>query len=190
VGKKAVEERSGRRRKRVSVHDLSAHEAQALLVRLWKRRGKLRETIRDEIESYLKEVDPDLVAGAVQTDLELLRVEDLWDRSGPSQYGYTHPADETWTMIEEALEPSVREVDRYLELGMEEEALKCCLGVLEGIYAYGTESESEFKKWAPDDPREAFGWVHRKWEEACKDGRARARMSQELLERCPSWAPG
>lgn len=179
---------SRRRARRASVHDLRAHEARAVLVRLWKRGGSLRETIRQEIERYLREVDSGSVAAAVQQELEALAVEDLWDRSGPSRYGYTDPAEETWVMIEEVVEPFVRKMERYQKLGMQEEAFSYCLGILEGIYAYGTESESDFKDWAPDDPREAFGWVRRKWQAGCKDRRARDQMESELVERCPAWA--
>lgn len=158
-----------------------------MLLGLWKRRGEARETIRDEIERYLREMDVDAVAGAVQTDLEALSVEDLWDRSGPSHHGYTQPADHTWEMIEEALAPSVRELERYMELGWNEKAFGYCLGMLEGIYAYGTTSESDFRVRAPDDPREAFEWVLRKWKKGRPGDRSRSRMEKELRERCPEW---
>jgi len=90
-------------------------------------------------------------------------------------------------MIEEALGPFVGKLERYLRLGMGEEAMLCCVGLLEGIYLFGTESKTEFREWAADDSLEAFGWVFEIWKKTTPEERLRERMAEELRDRCPSW---
>lgn len=179
-------QKNPKRGKTVSASDLSDLEASRVLRRLWRRGGELRETIRQEIERTLRQVDPDTVAGDVQTDLELLSVEDLWDRSGGTRHGYVDPTEEATVMVEEALQPWVEEMERYFKLGWYEEALYCCVGILEGIYRYATESASEFKECAPDEASFAFDRVHKECATRCKDEAQRALLQRLIEERCPS----
>ena len=176
-------------RRTPSVDDLNGTEALAILRQLWNEGGEFREAVRDRIEALLAEVDPDGVADAVFADLDGIAVEELWDRSGPSPFGYTEPTEETWEMIRETLTPYLRGLERYLKLGKLEESMLYCAGLLEGIYAFGTESDTEFRDWAPDDPEHAFRWVLDKWKKGVTDRTLRERMAQELGERCPKW-PG
>jgi hypothetical protein len=170
-----------------SVDDLTGAEALAVLGRLWAEGGAIRDAIRTEIENQLAGVVPDHVADAVLADLDGISVEELWDRSGPSRFGYTDPAEATWEIVEEALKPYVDELERYLRFERTDESLLYCVGLLEGIYAFGTESDSEFRTWAPDDPHEAFHWVLDKWSKAVSDQAARDRLEHELSVRCPEW---
>lgn len=171
-----------------SVDDLTGVEALEILRRLWRRGGGIREEIRVEMEAILTGVVVEHVMDAVLADLDGIAVEELWDRSGPSAFGYTEPVEETWAMIQETLVPYVRDLERYLRLGRSEESLRYCVGLLEGIYAFGTESDTEFRSWAPDDPEHAFHWVLDKWTKVVSDRELRERMGQELRGRCPKWA--
>lgn len=168
--------------------DLGPREAKEVLRHLWNRRGEVRETVRRAIEEWLRSVDVDEVAGRVFTDLDLLTREDLWDRSGRTSRGYNHPAEVAWEMVEEVIRPYLSEIERYSTLGMHEEAFRCCLGVLVGIYDFQMESASNFKEWAQDDAREAFGWVRGKWIRNYRDKKLTSRLESELSTRCPEWA--
>jgi len=42
--------------------------------------------------------------------LDGIEVEDLWDRAGPSRYGYTSPEDMAAEMIDEELNPFIAEI--------------------------------------------------------------------------------
>jgi len=181
------EQSLGTKKKSPGIDDLTEAEALAILRRLWGSGGQTRSAIRAEIDKQLSQVVPEHVTDAVLADLDGLSVQELWNRSGPSESGYTDPADETWNMLQEALEPYVRDLERYLRLDRAEEAFLHCLGILEGLYLFGRESDTEFRTWASDDPQEAFHWVLGKWVKATADDDLRTRMEQSLLDRCPEW---
>jgi len=173
--------------KTLRVGDLDPHEAREVLHRLWKRGGKLEEAIAEEMEALLRSVDSEAVADRVYSNLDLLTREDLWDRSGRTSHGYNHPAEVSWEMVEETIRPYWQEVERYWKVGMKEEALRCCLGILVGLYDFQMESDSTFKEWAEDDPREAFCWIRGEWEREFKDKTRTSRLDAELSKRCPKW---
>lgn len=169
------------------ISDLTGAEARAILQRLWDEGGSIRDTIRREVDILLSDVVPDHVADAVLADLDGLTVEELWERSGRTASGYIHPTEASGELLREALTPYVRELDRYTRLGRRDEALLYCAGVLEGIYAFGTESSTEFLEWAPDDSREAFRWVLDGWKRRESSRVLRGRMGELLREKCSAW---
>jgi hypothetical protein len=170
-----------------SVDDLSGPEALAILRQLWAEGGPLREKLEREIDVYLSRVVPADVMDAVLADLDGITVEELWERSGETPVGYTHPADESWEIVMERLEPYVHGLNRYIRLGKLEESLLYCVGLLEGLYLFGTESNTEFRRWAEDDPKQAFHWVLDKWKKDVTEGSLRTRMRDELSQRCTGW---
>jgi hypothetical protein len=93
-------------------------------------------------------------------------------------------------MIEEVLEPYVARMRRYHEFGKEDSGDQYALGILQGLYAFHHEAETEFKDSAPDDAGEAFHWVLEEWKKVQNARTARARMRTELAQRCPAWATG
>lgn len=171
-----------------SVDDLTGAEARAILKRLWDEGGSsIQHMIRREIDIHLSDVVPDRVADAVLADLDGLTVEDLWDRSGSTTSGYVDPSEASAEMIREALEPHVRELDRYTRLGRGNESLLFCAGILAGIYEFGAESSTEFLKWAPDGPQDAFHWILGGWKRSVSSKGLRDRMSELLRAECPAW---
>jgi len=172
------------------VDDLRPEEAVQVLRRLLDRGGNVAEIVRAEMEQILDPVECEAVASDVFCGLEALDVEELWDRSGPSRYGYQDPADVATEMIEEVLEPYVARMRQYYEFGKEDSGDQYALGILQGIYAFHHEAETEFKDSAPDDAGEAFHWVLEEWKKVQNARTARARMRTELAQRCPAWATG
>jgi hypothetical protein len=145
-----------------TANDLETAEAFEILRRLSKKRGVVGETVREAIAAAVLEFDGATIAASVHADLDALTVEDLWDRSGPSRYGYVDPADESWVMVEEVLQPYVDRIRQLQRWKLRQQARDYCLAVLDGIDSFDEES-SEFKSHAEDDPAEAFGWVHYEW---------------------------
>ena len=69
------------------------------------------------------------------------------NRSGRSRDGYTSPDEAAAEMIEAELQPFCDQFERYQELGMPEQELAYCMGVIFGLYRFERESESEFRDW-------------------------------------------
>ena len=182
-------DRSGRRRrsKAPRVEDLDPIEAVEVLGRLAKRRDAVGEAVRDEMVQVATQFDPDGIAAQVHADLEALTVEDLWDQSGQTSHGYVDPSEESWVMVEEVVTPHIERIRQLQSWGRRTEAREYCMAVLEGIYTYAHESDSEFKDHAPDDPAEAFGWVHYSWKRGERDRDALAKLEREMAERFPAW---
>jgi Arc/MetJ family transcription regulator len=170
------------------VEDLGPAEVMEVLRRLSKRRDAVGEAMRAEVVSVATQVSPDGITAQVHADLAALTVEDLWDRSGQTRYGYVDPAEESWVMVEEVVRPHVERIRQLQRWGRRTEACEYCLAVLDGIYTYAHESDSEFKDHAPDDPVEAFGWVYDSWKRGERDGVALAKLERKVVVRFPEWA--
>lgn len=145
------------------IDKISGEEALTILRQLAKNDPKIGKQIEKEAEKLLKKVDLEEICEDVYSVLDGIDVEELWDRSGASRYGYSSPEDMAMEMMEEELEPYNKEVVKYLELGMAKEAKLYCMGVLKGIYQYEQESKSEFKDWAADVAGECFGYLLEEW---------------------------
>lgn len=169
------------------VADLRPEEAIGILRRLSARSDAVGEAVRNEIVTDMLGFDPEDVSGEVLTDLELLTVEELWDRSGQTSQGYVDPNEESWVMIEEVLRPHVARIAQYHRWGRPEEAREYCLAVLDGLYTYGRITKSEFKEHARDDPQEAYGWVQDRWREGVKEITSLDQFSAEVAARFPDW---
>ncbi len=71
---------------------------------------------------------------------------------------------------------------------MRREATYLCMGVLQGLYAFKHESQSEFKNWATDLPLGHAELVVEQW---CKGGMTAPAIKQLhnfILDQLPRWA--
>ncbi|MCL0076625.1 hypothetical protein M1O12_01155 [Dehalococcoidia bacterium] len=170
------------------LNKVSPEQALAILKCLAEKDSDIAQQIEAEAEQLLKEVDLEDICEDVYSALDGIEVEELWDRSGSSRYGYSSTEDVALEMIEQELEPYNEEVRRYLELGMTKEAKLCCMGVLKGIYRHVKESESEFKDWATDIPEECFGDLLTQWTESARNEDDISDMNRFLDKECCDWA--
>lgn len=148
---------------------LTANDALIILKTIAKEDEKIEKRIKQLAKEYLSEIDLDSIAEEVYSDLNFLDVEELWDSSGSTRYGYIDPGERSWEMFEEVLEPFIDEFKKYQKLSMYKEAKIYCMAILKGIYQYEKESTSEFKDWAVDAPGEYFGSVLDEWKKGQKD---------------------
>jgi len=174
--------------KNTILDNLSGEEALTILRKLAKNNTKLKKQIEEQAEQILRQVDIEETCEAVYSDLDMLYVEDLWDKSGAHRDGYTSPEDMAVEMMEGELEPHHEEVDKYFELGMNEEAKLYCMGVLKGIYKYEQESKSEFKDWAADVAGECYSYLLNKWRRKSKSKDDLLEMDKFLMKECSKWA--
>ena len=148
----------------------------------------LRERIETEVRKTLDKVEPGEIAAEVCCDLELISVEELWDRSGSSRDGYSSPVDMAAEMVEEVLQPHISRVEEYREMGMREACGEYCMGVLQGIYLFEHESESEFKGWAADVAAGCFESLLERWRRGCSRKADLEKMNRFIAKHCPKWA--
>ena len=109
------------------------------------------------------------------------------NRSGRSRDGYTSPDEAAAEMIEAELQPFCDQFERYQELGMAEQELAYCMGVIFGLYRFERESESEFRDWSVDIPAECARDLLDQWLARNPEGARMKAMHDFIRERCPEW---
>jgi hypothetical protein len=148
---------------------ITSYEAKLVLHRFINKHDEHVEEIREIALELISDVDPDEISSDVKNALECLQVEDLWDRSGKTRYGYVEPSEESWEMFEEALSPYIDSMKKYQEAGLNRLAKTYCIGIIQGIKDYDSNSLSEFKDWAEDAPYEYIDRVFQEWKENAQD---------------------
>ncbi len=169
---------------------ITAADALTILRHLAEQDEKMAERIADVAMELLCGTDLDVegIAADVQSELESLHVEDVWDRSGTKRDGYVDSGEAAWEMFEEALQPFREEMERYKQLSMRREVKLYCMGILKGLYVFKKESKTEYKDWAVDAPWEYFRRLRREWQEWTKSQKDLAAMDKFVSQNCPDWA--
>jgi hypothetical protein len=170
------------------VDEITPEQAASVLRKLWHACPDVRERIEAEIEAALKTVDHDEVAGDVESSLESLDEEELYDRSGPSRTGYHDPGEMAGMMIEEALEPFQDQLKRYYEMGMDQGATEYCRGILKGLYAYKMTSSGSFSEYALETAAELFACLRDEWKKRNKGKVDQAEMDRFIEDECTEWS--
>ena len=170
------------------IKKLTAEQAFEVVKRLSEKGGEIRKAVLAEAKNLLMAVDVDETADEVFCVLDSIDVQDCWDRSGKSRYGYTEPSEAAVELVEEELQPFYDQAKRYRELGMAEQETTYCMGVILGIYRYEHESKSEFRKWCEDVPIECAGFLLDIWRERNQGTAPAQAMDKFIRNRCPKWA--
>lgn len=169
------------------LESITDSDARSILKLLAERDDKLVEVIDATARELLDQVDTEDVAMDVQMELELLDVEEVWDRSGATRDGYVDSGDAAWQMFEEALKPFEDAAEKYKRLSMSTQARSCCEGILKGIYDFHRDSSTEYKNWAVDAPSEVFGQILDEWKSLFKGRPPLLEMEKFLRAHCPDW---
>jgi hypothetical protein len=126
------------------IEKLTPQQALAILKRLSENEGEIRDAVHTEARTLLQAVNLDETADEAFFVLDSIDVQDCWDRSGSSRYGYTEPSEAAVELVEEELQPFYDQAARYHELDMPEQEMTYCMGVILGIYRYEHESSHNF----------------------------------------------
>jgi hypothetical protein len=113
----------------------------------------------------LSDFDADLVADKVFRSLNNIQVEDLWDNSGKTRWGYREPTEVAYEIMGEVLSPFIQKMNEYRNLDMKTEEKEYCRGIIGGLLHYGVEGNNEFHDWVPDDPYSYAEEVLIEWKE-------------------------
>jgi len=167
---------------------LTGEQAMEVVRRLANRKGVIAEAVAATAKGVLADVDIEAIGVEVFSVLDLIDVQDCWDRSGASRDGYKDEVDVATEIIEEELQPFFDQVDRYHELGMGEQELNYCMGVVLGTYQYVQESDSEFKNWCEDIPLHYADNLLNRWRKRTTEPSLHAAMDEFIRNRCSTWA--
>ena len=179
-------DKAGSKKKDI-IGTITPNQAFVILKDLAREDKNTRKRIEQIAIKYLENVDIEEIADDIFYNLDIIEVEELWDRSGTSRFGYVDSTEEAWVMFEEALEHHTDELRRYHDRSMTTQAKQYCMGILKGIYRFQNESESEYKDWAVDAPEEFFHRILNDWKKICEDPKDLENMDNFIEQECLEW---
>ncbi len=100
------------------IDKISPDEALKILKQLTKADRMIKKRIMEIADIIIRDFDIEEICDDVFGVLNGMDVEELWDRSGSSRFGYVSPEDMAVEMMEEELEPFNQDVIRISELNM------------------------------------------------------------------------
>lgn len=169
------------------IASLSAEEARQILQILAREDANLAARIVEMTSRSLKQIDPEEIADSVFTDLEGLEVEEVWARSGKTRNGYVDPDEAADSMIEEIFQPYLDEMDKCQQLGLAEQSLNLCMGLVLGLYNFEILSDSKFKEWAGDLPMVYAKIAISNWKKGAPSPEDLAEMKAFIQEEKIGW---
>ncbi len=167
---------------------ITPYDALAILKKLAMEDAEIARKIERHATEYLAEVDVEEIADIVFGQLDTIDIEDVWDRSGKTRYGYIDPNEMVLEVFEENLEPFLEELKKYQELSMLNEAMHYCMGILKGIYRFDKESKTQYREWAEETPPEYFDIVLKKWKQDCATPDELVIMEKFVKDNSPEWS--
>ena len=170
------------------IDQITPSQAVSVLQNLWHAHPDFRARIEAEIKNALTIVDYNEVARDLESSLDFLDEEELYDRSGASRSGYHDPGEMAIIMVEEVLTPYQEQLKRYYEMDMHREAKELCKGVLKGLYEYARNSSTPFSQYAMDAPAEMFGWILDEWKKKNKKKVDQVEMEEFIKKECSDWS--
>ena len=173
---------------------LTAEQAKQVLERLGHKAGPIGEAVGAEVKNLLSEVgspeivDAHEVADDVFCVLNSIDVEDCWNQSGSTRYGYTSPDEAAEQIVETELQQFFDQIEEFHKSGLFDQEATYCMGVLLGIYRYERESKSEFRSWCEDIPGLYADLLLTQWQDRNKGTAAVTAVHNFVRESCPEWA--
>jgi hypothetical protein len=70
-------------------------------------------------------------------------------------------------MIEEIIEPHLKNMQRLHSFGMLQEEMHHCMGVISGLHMFENEASTDFKDWSIDIPGELASEILTEWKKSC-----------------------
>jgi hypothetical protein len=153
------------------------------LTELLTARPDLRELAETRAAQLMSTEDRDTVAAAVTDALLGLDIMELNGRAGyqPGR-GYVHAAEAAGKILDEALEPFVRDLERRAALDMTSAATELAVGILLGLYECRDGGSETLLEHSPDFAVERAAHVTAQ----CAKLRV-ALPREELLDLLPEW---
>lgn len=145
------------------LNKLDNAEAASVLKELLDRHSELRSEAEAIARDLLAEVSLFSVADDVESAVLQYDYDDLNGRAGNHSWGYVEPSEAASELLEEAVEPFISDMKRYLDMGLEDQARQFCQGILLGLYRVRDGSNNDILSWAPDFPEEAAGDALQVW---------------------------
>jgi hypothetical protein len=169
---------------------LNSPEAAAVLGTLLERHKNLRAEAEEIATELVASPSVDDIAKDMLDAVTSLDIDDLNDRAGPSQYGYTEPSEAAYELLEESVEDFLSDMKRRMKLGLTDAAIAICCGIVKGLHK-AKRADSDVLNWEPDFPEEEASQAVAEFMKSCpKESRqaVSSRLLAILSEHVPAWS--
>jgi len=179
---------SGPRHMVSAIARLQGIEGQAVLRRVLEAHPGLRGEAEEIARALIGEVSFETIADDLARELESRTLDDLELRSQGRGPGEGAAADAARNLLQEALDPLVDDMRRRLDLGLEDEALDTCRGIIVGLYRARGSAAGGCLARVPDYPEAAAESVLRLWRRECPRPLAARTFTPGFVARhAPEW---
>ncbi|MDR0355601.1 MAG: hypothetical protein LBJ64_07675 [Deltaproteobacteria bacterium] len=107
--------------------------------------------------------DPEAISQEIFCGLDQFGFKDLNARAGRTRHGYVHPNDAVGEMFQEVMDPVLDEMRKKIKQGLSGAAKAYCVGIIQGLWEYETQSSSEISDWFVDLPADAAREALEEW---------------------------
>lgn len=168
--------------------NLKSDETVTVLNRLLSLHPNLKGEAEQIAKLVVLDVNFEVIADEVKSAMHMPNMDDLNSRAGSHGGGYKDPSEAAWELLEEEVEPFLVEMRRYFKLGMRQEALETCKGIVLGLYQVYNDDEKgddDVLEWATDFFLETAGFVVEEWQ---KNQNEKSFPSEFIKKFMPDWA--
>lgn len=154
---------------------LDGERARIVLYQLIRDDPSLAPRAEAIARTFLESVEIDMVADALSSEIEAIKIEEIWDSSGRQRDGpYIYPSERAYEMIEEIVEEYMHELRSYAQRGMAEAGREYCKGIILGLWHIQTDSHADIRDELPDEITDFIETVMEEWEKIVSDPDERA----------------
>jgi hypothetical protein len=145
------------------LQSLNSDEASQVLRTLLDDNPELMKKAYDIAMKAAGDVDTGTIMDEVYYELNALDVDELYEHSGKTRYGYVDPYDKAWEMFEDALSPFIDEMTKSQQRALPATAKSHCIGIIKGLLRFEKESNTDFKDWVTDAAGDYVVTVVKEW---------------------------
>lgn len=178
---------AGNKKARKNVLENITPEDSLTILRILSGDKQIARKIEKTVRERLSAVDAGEVASDVFLALDGVEDEDVWERSGRTEFGYMDPGEAASEIFEEILEPFLEEAKKLQKLSMHEEAKKYFMGIAKGMYRFEQESCSGLAEYVEGEIQESFAYAFGEWKKGQKSKKDAAEVEAFARENFPKW---
>ena len=122
----------------------------------------------DAAKALLQDNHFEDIAEDVYDSVQVLGYDELNGRAGRHDWGYVEPGDAASEILSETVAPFLDDLKRRVDLGLEDEALEMCKGLVLGFYRLDHEGGGELLQWAPEFTVETAAYALEVWRDGAR----------------------
>lgn len=172
------------------LESLNEGEAAIVLRRLLVAHPELDPETEEIAKALLRDDNFEDIAEDVYDFVQVLRHDELNGRAGRHEWGYVEPGEAASEILSETVAPLLDDLKRRADLGLEDEALEMCKGLILGFYRLDHDGGGDLLQWAPEFSVETAAYALEIWRDGFGRGQSRrcAVLLQEFVgEFVPDW---